>query len=96
MKILKAKYQGYMYHGTEGNASNCMVYVDTANPSPDPGKLMLWGKTLTRETVSDFKDLFERVKGHILEFEYREGFTALQTKQSKANQLDRELIDLIS
>ena len=96
MKTLKARYQGYMYNGTENGFTDYIVYVDTENPSPDPLKRLLWGKTLIRETISDYKDRFEKVKGHVLEFEYSEGMTALMTKQNKVNQLDRELIELVS
>ena len=46
MKTLKARYQGYMYNGTENGFTDSIVYVDTENPSPDPFKRLLWGKTL--------------------------------------------------
>lgn len=89
------RIQPYNYHGLF-NYKPQRVWVDLDYKHPDPSKSMIWGYGEIDDTVSDFKNYFEKAGPVItLEMQSRKYQTANQQKARRAEMI-REYIGSIS
>lgn len=77
-----ASFELYRYFGIESGFKEIDVYVDLSRKNPDPAKLMIWGKDIEGNTVSDFKRSFTKT-GHVTPLRYAEASSAHQEQLNK-------------
>ena len=90
MKTKTARFELYRYFGMESGFKEIDVYVDLDRKHPDPAKLMIWGKDVEGNTVSDFKRSFTKT-GRVTPLRYAEASTAHQEQLNKIDAFDEFL-----
>lgn len=91
MAIKKASIIPYEYWGMESGFKTKKVFIIKGEESPDPAKMMLWGRDCDGNVISDFKRGFER-KGRPIEVTFKtKGLTAHQEKEDMIKAIDKKI-----